>query len=143
MWQPTWTWWPHYWTDDGEWRLPTTVDPKEVNAPKSPWKTPVVDGNGKDVAVMMGTESWPALADAQRQKNLETAAKVEDAAVSVPVSREVASRPPPVQVRGLASVSNGSSIRAGMKRSSCGVSNGGIFPYPRIWGLGWGLYSSL
>lgn len=73
-------------------------DQKEVNGPKSPWKSPVVDGNGTDVTVMMGTESWPALSDAQRPKNSETASKLEDTSAAVPISGEVASRPPPMQV---------------------------------------------
>lgn len=80
-------------------------DQKGVNAPKSPWKTPVVDGNGRDVAVMMGTESWPTLSDAQGPKNSENAAKLEDTAskgdgiaATKPISGEVTSRPPPVQV---------------------------------------------
>lgn len=76
-------------------------DQKEVSVPKSPWKTPTIDGNG---VVMMGTESWPALSDAQKPKNLETpaaaAAKPEDAATaaSVPSAAEVAPKPPSVQV---------------------------------------------
>ncbi|XP_061352302.1 la-related protein 1A isoform X2 [Gastrolobium bilobum] len=73
-------------------------DQKEVSAPKSPWKTPIVDGNGVDVSVMMGTESWPALSDAQRPKNLEIAPpKSEDAAAFVPSAGEVAPPPPSVQ----------------------------------------------
>ncbi|XP_054798502.1 la-related protein 1A [Prosopis cineraria] len=83
-------------------------DQKEVNAPKSPWKTPVVDGNGSDVAVMMGAESWPALSDAQRLKNSETAAKLEDASAVVPISGEAASRPPPMQGLVVQQKSNGS-----------------------------------
>lgn len=75
-------------------------DQKEVSPPKSPWKTPMVDGNGADVPVMMGTESWPALSDAQKPKNLETAsaAKPEDAPASVKSAGEIAPRPPSVQV---------------------------------------------
>lgn len=73
-------------------------DQKEVSAPKSPWKTPVVDGNGSDVSVMMGTESWPALSDAQRTKNSETAAKLDDTPAAVRASGEAASRSPPMQV---------------------------------------------
>ncbi|XP_027329145.1 la-related protein 1A isoform X2 [Abrus precatorius] len=74
-------------------------DQKEVSAPKSPWKTPTVDGNGGDVSVMMGTESWPALSDAQRPKCLETVAatKPEDAPVSVASAAEIAPRPPSMQ----------------------------------------------
>ncbi|TKY57085.1 La-related protein 1A [Spatholobus suberectus] len=67
-------------------------DQKEIGAPKSPWKTPTLDGKGGDVSVMMGTESWPALSDAQRPKNLETAA-----AASVSSAGEVAPRPPSLQ----------------------------------------------
>jgi len=70
-------------------------DQKEIGAPKSPWKTPTVDGKGGDVSVMMGTESWPRLSDAQRPpKNLETAA----AAASVTSAGEIAPRPPSMQV---------------------------------------------
>ncbi|CAL0307496.1 unnamed protein product [Lupinus luteus] len=67
---------------------------KEMLAPKSPWKTPVVDGNVTDVSVMMGTESWPALSDAQKTKNLDIASSTnpEDAAAS-----EIASRSSSVQ----------------------------------------------
>lgn len=68
-------------------------DQKEIGAPKSPWKTPTVDGKGGDVSVMMGTESWPRLSDAQRPlKNLETAA------ASVSSAGEIASRPSSMQV---------------------------------------------
>ena len=70
-------------------------DQKEASAPKSPWKTPVTDGNGTDVPVVMGKESWPPLSDAQRPKNSETASKPEDMATG----GEVTSRPPLVQVR--------------------------------------------
>ncbi|KAL5125649.1 La-related protein 1A [Glycine soja] len=69
-------------------------DQKEIGAPKSPWKTPTtVDGKGGgDVSVMMGTESWPRLSDAQRPlKNLETAA------ASVSSAGEIASRPSSMQ----------------------------------------------
>ncbi|KAI4305851.1 hypothetical protein L6164_029188 [Bauhinia variegata] len=72
-------------------------DQKEVGAPKSPWKTPLVDGNGTDVPVMMGTESWPALSDAQRPKNSETAGKAEDVAADVPTAGEIALKPSPGQ----------------------------------------------
>ncbi|XP_057441492.1 la-related protein 1A isoform X1 [Lotus japonicus] len=77
-------------------------DHKEFSAPKSPWKTPaVVDGRGADVPVMMGTESWPALSDAQKPKNVETAAAaakpVDAAAPSVPGAGVIAARPPSVQ----------------------------------------------
>jgi len=68
-------------------------DQKGVAAPKSPWKTPAVDGKGGDVSVMMGTESWPALSDAQRPpKNAEIAA------TSVANVGEIAPRPPSMQV---------------------------------------------
>ncbi|KAE9614905.1 putative winged helix-turn-helix DNA-binding domain-containing protein [Lupinus albus] len=72
---------------------------KEMIAPKSPWKTPMVDGNVADVSVMMGTESWPALSDAQKPKNLDiaSAAKPEDAAASVISTGEIAPRPSSVQ----------------------------------------------
>ncbi|KAK4279252.1 hypothetical protein QN277_016981 [Acacia crassicarpa] len=83
-------------------------DQKEVIAPKSPWKTPTVDGNGNDVSVMMGTESWPALSDAQRPKNSETAAKLEDTSVAVGISGETASRPPSMQGPVVQQKSNGS-----------------------------------
>ncbi|XP_020234034.1 la-related protein 1A [Cajanus cajan] len=66
-------------------------DQKEIGVPKSPWKTPNVDGKGGDVPVMMGTESWPALSDAQKPKNVETAA------ASVSSAGEVAQRPPSMQ----------------------------------------------
>ncbi|KAK7300310.1 hypothetical protein RJT34_11153 [Clitoria ternatea] len=76
-------------------------DQKEVSAPKSPWKTtPNVDGNGGDVSVMMGSESWPALSDTQRSKNVENvsvATKPEDVAASVSSAGEVAPRPPSQQ----------------------------------------------
>lgn len=68
-------------------------DQKEIGAPKSPWKTPTVDGKGcGDVSVMMGTESWPALSDAQKPKNPEPAT-----AGSVSNAAEVAPRPPSMQ----------------------------------------------
>ncbi|KAL2316929.1 hypothetical protein Fmac_030805 [Flemingia macrophylla] len=63
-------------------------DQKEIGVPKSPWKTPNADGKGGDVSVMMGTESWPALSDAQKPKNVETAA------ASVSSAGEIAPRPP-------------------------------------------------
>ncbi|RDX84741.1 La-related protein 1A, partial [Mucuna pruriens] len=67
-------------------------DQKEIGAPKSPWKTPTGDGKGGDVSVMMGTESWPALSDAQRPKNIETV-------TTTPVSTaaEISPRPPSLQ----------------------------------------------
>jgi len=44
-------------------------DQKEMNAPKSPWKRPSVDGKSVDVPVLVvGTKSWPALSDAQTPK---------------------------------------------------------------------------
>jgi la-related protein 1 len=78
-------------------------DQKEINAPKSPWKRPSLDGKSVDVPVLVvGTKSWPALSDAQTQKpknHVETvSAKVDDAAVSVPSVGEVAPRPHSVQV---------------------------------------------
>jgi la-related protein 1 len=77
-------------------------DQKEINAPKSPWKRPSLDGKSVDVPVLVvGTKSWPALSDAQTQKpknHVETvSAKVDDAAVSVPSVGEVAPRPHSVQ----------------------------------------------
>ncbi|KAK7276600.1 hypothetical protein RIF29_17743 [Crotalaria pallida] len=60
----------------------------------------MIDGNGADVSVMMGTESWPALSDAQKPKNLDTAsaAKPENAAASVTSGgAEIAPRSPSVQ----------------------------------------------
>ncbi|XP_038900553.1 la-related protein 1A [Benincasa hispida] len=48
-----------------------TDDNKDTNGRKSPWKTPAaVDGKDTDAPVM-GADSWPALADAQRPKNLD------------------------------------------------------------------------
>ncbi|XP_015973451.1 la-related protein 1A isoform X3 [Arachis duranensis] len=72
---------------------------KEASAPKSPWKTPVADdGNGAEVSVMMGNESWPALSDAQRPKNVDSVvAKSEDSAASVKSVVEVSPRPPTLQ----------------------------------------------
>lgn len=55
-------------------------DNKETSGRKSPWKTPAaVDGNEVDAPVM-GADSWPALADAQRPKSLDatTSAKSSD-----------------------------------------------------------------
>ncbi|CAJ2653844.1 unnamed protein product [Trifolium pratense] len=77
-------------------------DQKEINAPKSPWKRPSLDGKSVDVPVLMvGTKSWPALSDAQTPKpknHVETvSSNVEDAAVSVPSVGEVAPRPHSVQ----------------------------------------------
>ncbi|KAJ7964887.1 La-related protein 1A [Quillaja saponaria] len=71
-------------------------DQKEVGAPKSPWKTPVNDGKGADVSVMMGAESWPALTDAQRPKNPDAPGKPEALAATVPITDGVSSRPPPL-----------------------------------------------
>ncbi|KAI4308279.1 hypothetical protein L6164_031369 [Bauhinia variegata] len=72
-------------------------DQKEAGVPKSPWKTPVVDENRTDAPVMMGTESWPALSDAQRPKSSEIAGKSEDMVADVPSAGEVATKPTPVQ----------------------------------------------
>lgn len=50
------------------------------NGRKSPWKTPAgVDGKDTEAPVM-GADSWPALADAQRPKPLDatTSAKASD-----------------------------------------------------------------
>ncbi|KAJ7960434.1 La-related protein like [Quillaja saponaria] len=63
-------------------------DQKDVDAPKSPWKTPVSDAKVPDVPVMMGAESWPALADAQRPKNPDTPGKPEVLAAAVPITDE-------------------------------------------------------
>lgn len=55
-------------------------DNKDTNGRKSPWKTPAtVDGMETDAPVM-GADSWPALADAQRPKSLDatTSAKSSD-----------------------------------------------------------------
>ncbi|GAB2275042.1 hypothetical protein Dimus_009810 [Dionaea muscipula] len=54
-----------------------TVDDRKEAAeggagPRSPWKKPVDKGTD---APVMGAESWPALADAQRHKNSEVTAK--------------------------------------------------------------------
>ncbi|GLU11780.1 hypothetical protein SLE2022_285020 [Rubroshorea leprosula] len=46
-------------------------DHKEL---KSPWKTPVIDGDKAAEAPVMGTESWPALADAHNRSNTPPAA---------------------------------------------------------------------
>ncbi|CAL0317559.1 unnamed protein product [Lupinus luteus] len=72
---------------------------KEVIAPKTPWKTAMVDGNGVDVSLMMGNESWPTLSDAQKPKNIDnvSAAKHEDAAASVTSARDIAPRSPSLQ----------------------------------------------
>ncbi|WVY90017.1 hypothetical protein V8G54_035531 [Vigna mungo] len=67
-------------------------DQKGIAAPKSPWKTPAGDGKGSDVSVMMGTESWPALSDAQRPPK-----NVEIAAASMANVGEIAPRPPSMQ----------------------------------------------
>lgn len=77
-------------------------DQKEMNAPKSPWKRPSVDGKSVDVPVLVvGTKSWPALSDAQTPKpknHVENvSAKGEDVAVSVPSVGQVAPRAPSVQ----------------------------------------------
>ncbi|CAL0318443.1 unnamed protein product [Lupinus luteus] len=71
----------------------TENENKDMIAPKSPWKTPMVDVNGGDVSVMMGTESWPALSDAGKPKNIDnvSSAKPEDAA------GDIARRSPSVQ----------------------------------------------
>ncbi|KAG4382241.1 hypothetical protein JHK82_038760 [Glycine max] len=106
-------------------------DQKEIGAPKSPWKTPTVDGKGGDVSVMMGTESWPRLSDAQRPpKNLETAA----AAASVTSAGEIAPRPPSMQkVNGAGNVNPVHKLplsrhqKPGAKRNSNG---GPPFPVP-------------
>uniref|UniRef100_A0A9I9D9F6 HTH La-type RNA-binding domain-containing protein n=1 Tax=Cucumis melo TaxID=3656 RepID=A0A9I9D9F6_CUCME len=57
-----------------------TDDNKDTNGRKSPWKTPTaVDAKDTDAPVM-GADSWPALADAQRPKSLDatTSAKSSD-----------------------------------------------------------------
>ncbi|XP_004149652.1 LOW QUALITY PROTEIN: la-related protein 1A [Cucumis sativus] len=57
-----------------------TDDNKDTNGRKSPWKTPAaVDAKDTDAPVM-GADSWPALADAQRPKSIDatTSAKSSD-----------------------------------------------------------------
>ncbi|XP_022995403.1 la-related protein 1A [Cucurbita maxima] len=74
-------------------------DNKETNGRKSPWKTTaLVDGKEMDAPVM-GADVWPALADAQRPKNLDatTSAKFSD---SGEVSDEVALQSPPSGAQG-------------------------------------------
>ncbi|KAG6605851.1 La-related protein 1A, partial [Cucurbita argyrosperma subsp. sororia] len=74
-------------------------DNKETNGRKSPWKTTaLVDGKEMDAPVM-GADSWPALADAQRPKSLDatTSAKFSD---SGEVSDEVALQSPPSGAQG-------------------------------------------
>ncbi|GLU02469.1 hypothetical protein SLE2022_197180 [Rubroshorea leprosula] len=56
-------------------------DQKEV---KSPWKTPVIDGDKAADASVMGTESWPALADAHNRSNTPPAAS--DAPTAIPTT---------------------------------------------------------
>lgn len=77
-------------------------DQKDVSVPRSPWRRPTVDGNGVDVPVMVvGTESWPALSDAQKPKNqteITAAAKSENAVTSVPTAAEITRKAPLVQV---------------------------------------------
>ncbi|KAF7815523.1 la-related protein 1A [Senna tora] len=90
-------------------------DQKEVGVPKSPWKTPVVvDGSGRDRSVVvMSTDSWPALSDAQRLRNSGTSSKAEDTMVAAVPSAgggggEVAPRPPYGKGPGIQHKSNGS-----------------------------------
>ncbi|QCE01528.1 la-related protein 1A [Vigna unguiculata] len=102
-------------------------DQKGVAAPKSPWKTPAGDGKGGDVSVMMGTESWPALSDAQRPPK-----NVEIAAASVANVGEIAPRPPSMQkVNGSGNANPAQKLpssrhpKPGAKRNS-----GGAPPFP-------------
>lgn len=79
----------------------TGDDRKDFNGgPKSPWKTPSqLDAKSAADTPVMGAESWPALADAQRPKNPDAAAKPPSLA-GVPPANGVATpaTPQPVQV---------------------------------------------
>ncbi|KAK9280617.1 hypothetical protein L1049_014312 [Liquidambar formosana] len=70
-------------------------DQKEV---KSPWKRPV-DGKAADAPVM-GADSWPALSDAQRPKNSDSAVKPQTVLAAAPPVDGVAPPPPPAVVQG-------------------------------------------
>ncbi|GKV08266.1 hypothetical protein SLEP1_g19923 [Rubroshorea leprosula] len=59
-------------------------DQKEV---KSPWKTPVIDGDKAADASVMGTESWPALADSHNRSNTPPAAS--DAPTAIPTTGQI------------------------------------------------------
>lgn len=76
-------------------------DRKDLNGgPKSPWKTPVqLDAKTASDTPVMGAESWPALADAQRPKNPEAAAAKPPALAAVPVANGGATPPPPQPVQ--------------------------------------------
>lgn len=107
-------------------------DQKEIGVPKSPWKTPTLDGKGcSDVSVMMGTDSWPALSDAQKPKSLEAAAG------SVSSVAEVAPRPSSMQkVNGSGNVNPMHKLpssrhqKPGVKRNSNGAPP---FPIPMLY----------
>ncbi|XP_019461891.1 PREDICTED: la-related protein 1A-like isoform X2 [Lupinus angustifolius] len=90
---------------------------KEVIAPKSPWKTPMVDVNGVDVYLMTGTESWPTLSDAQKPTNIDNvlAAKQDAAAASNGDIADIAPRSPSVQK----SNGSGNSSQSYKLSSSC------------------------
>lgn len=78
----------------------TGDDRKDLNGgPKSPWKTPVqLDAKTASDTPVMGAESWPALADAQRPKNPDAAAKP-PALAAVPVANGGATPPSPQPVQ--------------------------------------------
>ncbi|XP_015873343.2 la-related protein 1A [Ziziphus jujuba] len=81
----------------------TGDDRKDLNGgPKSPWKTPVqLDAKTASDTPVMGAESWPALADAQRPKNPDAPAKP-PALAAVPVANGGATPPSPQPVQGSA-----------------------------------------
>ncbi|EXB54653.1 hypothetical protein L484_022514 [Morus notabilis] len=72
-----------------------------TGGPKSPWKTPV-DAKAAAAAAdapVMGADSWPALADAQRPKSNPDASKSPPLAASAPPPPN-ANAPPPAAVQG-------------------------------------------
>lgn len=80
----------------------TGDDRKDLNGgPKSPWKTPAqLDAKAAVDAPVMGAESWPALADAQRPpKNPDVAAAKPPPLAAVPAANGVATPPTPQPVQ--------------------------------------------
>lgn len=76
-------------------------DGRDLNGgPKSPWKTPV-DAKAAAAAAdapVMGADSWPALADAQRPKSNPDASKSPPLAASA-LPPPNANAPPPAAVQ--------------------------------------------